>query len=409
MKSRSTAVLLASVMAATALMSCITATAENVDIVVSRWAGDHADDMKSVAADYEGANVIIDDIGYENLRQKQTQSLTTTGDYDVIYFQELWAEDYIQNGWLAPMDEFIEQSGFDLDSLLPAFVEVNQSDGKTYGLPAMTHVYIMVYDSARLAEDGKEIPKTPEEMVELAKFYKEQGSGIAIPAGQGQAAADVFTSILFGANGDYFDEDGKLALTSEPVLYAATIWDQLCEYSADGATAWLNEESAEAIRTGIAPFGITISDTNFLDLDPDRSVIVDTVEYGPIPPRDELVGLAGVWSFGIAANSDHQQEAFDFISWMIAPEQDKKMALLNSQTSALATTAEDEEVLAKFPFMAAASQSMEKAKYAPLNVGASELMPALQAALSELATSDKTPEEVFTKLQQDLEGSVTKE
>lgn len=380
---------------------------ENVKIVVSRWAGDHADDMKSVAKNYTGANVVIDDIGYENLRQKQIQSLTTTADYDVIYFQEIWAKDYIRNGWLAPMDEYINNTGFDINSLLTSFVEVNQADGKTYGLPAMTHTYIMVYDGEQLDRDGKSIPKTPEEMVELAKFYKEKGTGIAVPAGQGQAAADVFSSILFGAGGEYFDKNGKLDLTSEPIIYAAEIWDQLCRYSAVGATTWLNEESAEAIRTGVAPFGITISDTNFLDMNPDRSKIVEKVKYGPIPPRNELVGLAGVWSFGIAANSKNKDSAFDFITWMIAPEQDKAMALLNSQISALPSTAEDPEVLVKFPFMKAASQSMAKAKYNPLNPGASALMPALQAALSELATSDKTPVEVFTKLQNDLEGTVT--
>ena len=403
---------LVTLMAAVLILALVASAgiAEQVpQIVVSRWAGNHADDMKSVAADFEGANVLIDDIGYENLRQKQIQSLTTTGDYDVIYFQEIWAKDYIRNGWLEPMDEYIAESGFDLDSLLPSFVEVNQQDGKTYGLPAMTHAYIMVYDGKTLEEDGKSIPQTPEELVELAKFYKEKGSGIAIPAGQGQAAADVFSSILFGSDGDYFDENGKLALTSEPVLYAAEIWDQLCEYSVSGATAWMNEESAEAIRTGVAPLGITISDTNFLDLDPDRSVIVDSVVYGPIPSRNELVGLAGVWSFGIAANSKNKEAAFEFIKWMIAPEQDKAMALLNSQTSALPATAEDPAVLEKFPFMTAASQSMVKAKFNPLNPGASELMPALQAALSELAISDATPLDVFTQLQNDLEDKVVSE
>lgn len=378
-------------------------------VVVSRWAGDHADDMKAVAKNFTGADVVIDDIGYENLQQKQMQSLSTTGDYDVIYFQEIWAADYIRNGWLEPMDSYIKASGLDVSKFGQAFVTVNEdSEGHIYGLPSMTHCYIMVYDGAQLKKDGKSIPTTPEEMVALAKFYKEKyGTGIAIPAGQGQAAADVFSSILFGSNGYYFDENGKLDLTDEAVLYAADIWDKLCEYSVDGATTWFNEEAAEAVRTGVAPFGITISDTNFLDMDPERSRIASSVVYSPIPSRNDLVGLAGVWSFGIAANSKNKQAAYDFINWMIAPEQDKAMAMKNSQTSALASTADDPELLAKFPFMQAAAASMIEAKYNPLNPGASALMPALQAALSELATSTKTPYQVFSKLQSDLEGTVT--
>jgi ABC-type glycerol-3-phosphate transport system substrate-binding protein len=379
----------------------------DVRIVVSRWAGGHADDMKKVAAGYTKSRVVIDDIGYENLQQKQIQSMTTTGDYDVIYFQEIWMADYIRNGWVIPLDDYIAKSGLDLKAFSPAFLDAGRVNGRIYALPSLTHTYIMVYNKEQLDKDGKTIPRNTDELVQLASFYKNKGTGIAIPAGQGQAAADVFSSILFSAGGEYLDKNGKLALTSEPVLYAAKIWDQLCENSATGATAWLNEDCAEAIRTGVAPFGVTISDTNFLDMDPERSRIIGKAEYGPIPSRNEPTGLAGVWSFGITANSKHKNEAFDFITWMIAPAQDKAMALINSHTSALPATANDPEVIKAFPFMPAVAKTLERAKYNPLNPGASALMPALQAALSELATTNHSPEEVFGRLQKELEGVVT--
>ena len=55
-------------------------TGEKPTIVLSRWAGPHADDQKTVLAKYPDAIVKVDDIDYGNLKQKQIQSMSSSAD-----------------------------------------------------------------------------------------------------------------------------------------------------------------------------------------------------------------------------------------------------------------------------------------------------------------------------------------
>jgi ABC-type glycerol-3-phosphate transport system substrate-binding protein len=57
-------------------------------LLVSRWAGPHADYQKQIAQEYPTADVVIDDIDYGSLKQKQItsfQSAQGTGNYDVVW------------------------------------------------------------------------------------------------------------------------------------------------------------------------------------------------------------------------------------------------------------------------------------------------------------------------------------
>ena len=383
------------------------APTENPRIVLTRWSGPHADDQKVVFKKYTDAEIVTDDIDYSNLQQKEIQSMSTTADYDLVWIAEVWLADYVNKGWLLPLDDYIAASKLDLSQYAAGMIEINKVDGKIYALPSFAQTYILTVNKEWFDKEGVAIPTTPEEMVEAAKYFKEKGTGIAIPAGQGQPACDVFATILYGAGGNYFDADGKLALTSAEMLYAATIWDELCQYAIDGSTMWMNDEVSESIRTEKAPFGITISGLCSLDVDPDSSLIIGKAEYLPVPAHKATSGVACTWSWGIPANSKNPQAAFDALTWMIGAEADKEQTLMNAQVSALSTVANDSEVLAVYPFMSAVSSTLAGAKTQPTNAGAASLMSPLATALSTLATTDQTPTDVLAGLQAELADVVT--
>ena len=50
------------------------AVAEGKDILVSRWAGPHADYQKQLIQGYEADKVTIDDVDYGNMKSKQILS-----------------------------------------------------------------------------------------------------------------------------------------------------------------------------------------------------------------------------------------------------------------------------------------------------------------------------------------------
>ena len=177
------------------------APAEKATIVLSRWAGPHADDQKKVLAEYSDAIAKVDDIDYGNLKQKQMQSMSSSADYDLVWAQEIWLREYVEKGWLLPLDDLAAANNVDLSIYSPGMVNMNKKDGKLYALPTFAQTLILTYNKEWFEKEGQKVPSTVDELIAVAKYFKEKGTGIAIPAAQGQAAADIFAQFLYSAGG----------------------------------------------------------------------------------------------------------------------------------------------------------------------------------------------------------------
>lgn len=81
-------------------------------LTISRWAGPHADDQIEVIKQFEeatGIDVVVDAIDYGQLREKQVLNMSTmTGEFDLVWAQEVWVPDYVNNGFLASMNQYID-------------------------------------------------------------------------------------------------------------------------------------------------------------------------------------------------------------------------------------------------------------------------------------------------------------
>lgn len=380
--------------------------AKEVTVVGSRWAGPNADVQKELVKDYENGKIVIDDVDYNNLKEKQILSMSASGEYDLIWVPEVWLPEYVANGWVLPLDEYVAKDNFPLEDYSAGIVEIGRVDGTLYAMPDMMQGLFMTYNTEWLEKEGKTIPTTWDELLELAKYFKEAGTGIGLPVMQGQAAMDLFAMILYSNEGDYFDADGNLALTSDAALEAAKQYAELCKYAMAGSSTWHNDQVSEAIRTGKCPFGITLSGLAGLDADPQGSVIVDNVAYAAMPGAVKTAGCVCTWSWAIAANSANPDAAWEAVKYLISEDFEKKMAVGIGHTSAVNALSEDPEVLAAEPFLPALSAQMAEARTQPLDANASALSDPLQAVLSEIAASGVDPVEAFTKLQNDLYDTI---
>jgi len=391
-----------------AILSIAAATAEKPTVVLSRWAGPHADDQKTVLAEYPDAIVKVDDVDYGNLKVKQIQSLSTSADYDLVWASEIWLAEYVSKGWFLPLNDMISKYNVDLSIFSKAMVDMNTTDGKLYAIPTFAQTLILTYNKEWFEKEGQKVPTTVDELLAVAKYFKEKGTGIAIPAMQGQAAADLYGQILYSAGGDYFGSDGKVNLLSGEAIYAAEVWDKLCEYSITGSLTWHHDQVSAAVREEVAPIGITITGLSGLDSDPKMSKIVDKVGYATIPGKKSVVGVVSYWSWGVAKNSKNPEAAFKLAVWLVSPEVEKKQALMNGQIGAISSLAQDSEVVAKMPFLPATSETLANAKTQPTSVSAGKIFEPLIAALSEIASTNKAPKDVLVKLQNDLKDVTSK-
>jgi len=378
-------------------------------LLVSRWAGPHADDLKQVVKDYTAADVTIDDVDYSSLRQKQLTSFEAaqgSGNYDVVWVASQWMKEYVDAGYIMPLDDLIKAKKLDLSIYAKGMLEGAQFYGKTYGLPTFAQTLILAYDSAAFQKAGLAVPKTSADLVAVAKYFKEHdGTGIAIPAKQGSASVNVYSQLLFSNGGYYLDASGKLDLMSPASISAAKTYQQLAKYSVQGSLAWHHDEVAQSVRMKTAPIGIVMSGLANQFADPEKSKVVDTIRYA------EFAGDTGkasannnFWVWTLPKNTNNASAAFDFIAWLTSPATEKKMTLKDQQISAITSLADDPEVLKMAPFLPVTMKELANGRMDPVTKNFQKLREALVVGLSQIASTDVDPASVLQNIQNQLSG-----
>lgn len=395
--------------AAALLLVGLCAFGQSRRLLVSRWAGPHADYQKQVVKDYPSATVTIDDIDYASLKSKQMtafQAVSGKGSYDVVWVNSQWMKEYVDAGYLIPLDDLIAKYKLDTSIYAKGLLEGCQFNGKTWGLPTYAQCLILAYDAAAFEKAKLQPPKTADELVAVAKYFKEkEGSGIAIPARQGTAAVTLYSQIMFSSGGYYLDKNGALNLLDEPSVYAATIYDQLVKYAVPGVTAWHHDETAQALRTKVAPIATIMSGLAGQNHDPEKSRIVDTVRYAPLTGKTGVAAANNsFWVWAIAKNSSDVDESFKFISWFTSPAIEKRQTLANQQISAITSLDKDPEVLKVMPWLPVVMQEFANGKTDPASANLQKLKDALVVGLSAIATTDEEPASMLRRVQEQLKG-----
>ncbi|MDE1995001.1 MAG: extracellular solute-binding protein, partial [Rhizobiaceae bacterium] len=242
------------------------ADAANVTLTVSRWAGPQADAQKKLLDEYAakaGVTIKLDAIDYGQLKQKQTLNMSTkTGEYDLIYVPEAWFGEYSKAGYLAKLDDWIKDpkltgDGWDFADFTKAGLDVYTAGGSLQALPYFVQTPLLVYDKDALKKAGFEEPKTWDDLLKVSKYFKDQGSGIALPYRQGSAITNIMAILLAGDGTNFFDANGKLDLTQPAVVETVKFMQDVGKFSLNGSNGWHWDEVNKALQFGQAPMGIT--------------------------------------------------------------------------------------------------------------------------------------------------------
>lgn len=381
----------------TALVAAISSAAAQTTLTVSRWAGPQADAQKALLDQYTaetGVQIRFDAIDYGQLKQKQTLNMSTkTGEYDLIYVPEAWYGEYSQAGYLEPLDDYVtnaELTGSDWDfaDFSPSGLEVySDEDGTLKALPYFAQTPLLVYNKTMLEEAGLQPPKTWDELLAVAKHFKEAGTGIALPFRQGSAITNIMAVLLAGNDTDFFSADGKLDLGNQAVIDTVAFMQELSTYSLNGSNGWHWDEVNKVLQFGQAPLGITASGLFTALEDPEQSNVSGQLGYAPIPYAKHASGLLQTWAWAIPADSQNKEEAFKLAAWL-----DSKAALTEmskadpSFISFRQSLASDASLAANAPWLATANEAFANGVTLPLQPAAPELLTALSAGLSAIVT-----------------------
>ncbi|MDR1432011.1 MAG: sugar ABC transporter substrate-binding protein [Propionibacteriaceae bacterium] len=378
-------------------------------LTISRFAGPWADALTEVVKGFTeetGIQVRVDAIDYAQLQQKQTLNMgEKTGEYDVVYVPENWYSQYIAAGYLEALDDNLSDPAITGQYVPTAMDILKGADGLVYGLPDSVQTDLMCYNTDAFAEAGLEIPATWDEMLPVAKHFKDAGTGIAMPARQGTAAADVLITLAQGNGGSVLKPDGSLNLTSPEVVEAATFNQELVKYSVDGSTSWHFDESVKALQFGEAPLGVCLSGLASALEDAAQSKVVGKLAYRPMPYKKAVGGYLLTWNYSVAADSKHKAEAVKLVEWLSG--QAAQRAMLEAYPGPVSLRNdlfEDASLGEKYPWIPAIKETLSNSTPPPLSTGSAKFMDAVGAAMNGVFVNGTDPKTALAEAEKQLEG-----
>lgn len=272
----------------------------------------HLADM--VTAKYPDIKITMQTAGWTDYWTKLPVLAASNQLGDIVAMQSLRMKNFYNI--LEPLDGRIKADGFDIGAFEPSIIANMQHDGATYALPYDIGPWLIYYNKDMFEAAGVPLPTndwTQEDFLKAARALTKDGK-----YGFGATPLNWFTFAL-GQGADYLTADDALDLTNEKFVKATQWFVDLVA----------KEKVAPPVAASAAPDEVTLgafdSGAVAMYVDGPWMILGKNVKFkyglAPIP-----AGPAGAKSmtagsgFGIAATSQHKDEAWKAIQVLTGPE-----------------------------------------------------------------------------------------
>ena len=323
-------VLFLALMALVSLSFCASAatTLEFLEVMTSP---ERTQLLRSMIAEYEELNpeIKINLISppYEQSEQKATLMLNTNQTLDIIEVRDLSAKQFVNNGKLTNLTEYIEAWSDAEPMTAVANAAARTVDNTPYLIPQNIYIKALFVRRDVLRANGIDsVPTTIEELVETSIKITDPAKNQYGFTWRGKSQEIKFSD-LFAApyveslkDAEFVYTDGKHHFRDPGFKEGMELYIKLFNEAVpnDGIN-WGFNEQINAFVSGTTPFLIQDPDSiPLLDnlLGPDKYE-VHPIPVGPYGFNYIDYGFAGL---GIPSYSKHKQEAWEFIKWMSTSE-----------------------------------------------------------------------------------------
>jgi multiple sugar transport system substrate-binding protein len=289
-----------------------------------------------------GIKVRWDVIEEGYLRQKLLlEHEAKTGVYDVLLIDAFNMAEYSPSGVAADLAPYLNNSKltpswFNYEDILPAYRDgIGRYNGVIYGIPVAGETRYVGYRKDLFQKYGKQPPKTMDEFLELAKFFKgkEPGLyGVAMRAQKGVHFASGWMTTMYQNGGQYLDQKTWEVLVNSPgTVKSLEYYVDLLHQGPPDIGVYTHEEAVSALMSGKAAMWFDSTALTSWILDPSKSKVVDKVGFVPPPagPAGAYGALAG-WNVGISTDvpDKRKEAAWAFIVWMTSQKNAKQYVQL---------------------------------------------------------------------------------
>jgi multiple sugar transport system substrate-binding protein len=234
---------------------------------------------------------------------------------DLFYVNADYAQDWIDQGLLLPLDDYIATSGMDTSAFFPGYAEVFQREGVTYGLPKDGNTIAMAYNSDLVTSP----PTTMDELVSVAEGLV-GAEGLTAPMCL-NPGLDRGLAFIYAQGGELLTEDGTAPAIDSEESRAAVQWyldlfaNGLGMTPGDLGASWCGE----ALGNGQAAIAFEGG-----WLDPYMQETFPDVPYAwaemPVGSSGEPVTLSFTAAYAIGADSPNKDPGFALMSYLTGVE-----------------------------------------------------------------------------------------
>jgi multiple sugar transport system substrate-binding protein len=231
---------------------------------------------------------------------------------DLFYVNADYAGDWIGQGFLEPLDDYIAKSGFDTSQFFDGYASIFKGkDGKTYGFPKDGNTIAMAYNTALVTTP----PTTMDALVTAAQALKgtsDLKAPICLNPGLDRGLA-----FLYAQGGDLLTADGKASAIDSDASKAAVQWyldlfkNGLGMTAADMGSGWCGE------ALGKKQAAITFEGGW---VDPFMTSTYPDVKYAwaemPTGSSGKPVTISYTVSYSIGKDSKNKDQAFVLLTYL---------------------------------------------------------------------------------------------
>jgi multiple sugar transport system substrate-binding protein len=289
------------------------------DVLLGQWESSpaEADALEAAVAQFETT--------YPNIAVEQE---TVAGDYraemitrfgagnapDLFYVNAEYAQDWINAGFLLPLDDYIAAQGFDTSAFFPEYLDIfTGEDGQIYGLPKDGNTIALAYNTDLVPTP----PTTLDELVTMATDLKDSGA-VATPMCL-SPALDRGLGFIYAQGGELLTEDGTAEAISTPESTAAVQWYMDLFANELGAPpptgSWCGQELGAGNVAMAFEGGWLVGFMN--ETFPDTPYAFAEMPVGSI---GEPVTLSYTAAYGIGVDSANPDQAWATMQWLTGPE-----------------------------------------------------------------------------------------
>lgn len=381
------------------------------------WSGPEGEAIQKIVDAFNASQDAIEVKGVSNPdTQRQLAQMTSRNGFDVSDNFDANIATWADKGALEPLDDFITADSFDTSDFIERVMTKMQFDGKTWSLPIAVHTTLLLANTALLEEAGLSTPTTISELATaIEKLTKVDGSGNITQLGMNQPD---FISLAYSFGGKWIDADGKPTANDPGNVAAMQFWVDtvLKKYGVDQVKRFQSGfgeyASAQApFYTGkVAMIADGEWQAQFIkQYAPDLKWSAGPLPYVDDKPELKDTANLAASTFFIPANSQHKQEAWTFLKYLVSPEpmRDFTLALANlpARTSLLADPAY--EAIPGFDYWLQSLKSPNLQAMPNVTWG-QEYMTEITSAVDSVLDLSKTPQDALDELQSKAEGLASK-